>query len=136
LVFVFFYQGLVRFEEQAFPSVKELLDYHVKNQVPVTKKCQAILVTPVKKKKDKWEMCREDIVLQMRKSGIFSCGWKGVLKTSNMPVYVKVCEECVSEDDKKEMLAEAEILKRCDHLNIVKLIGMCTEEEPVFIGNS
>jgi len=116
----------VRFEGQGFPSVRELLDYHVKNQVSVTKKCQAILVTPVKKKKDKWEMCREDIVLLKEISeGDFACVLKGVLKPSNIAVAVEVCEERVSQDVKKEILAEAEILKRCHHPNIVRLIGVC-----------
>lgn len=132
-----FYQGLVRFEDQGFPSVRELLDYHVKNQVPVTKKSQAIVVTPVKKEKDKWEMCRADLVLQEKKlgQGHFGDVMKGVLRPSNVPVAVKSCKESVSQVVKKKFLAEAEILKQYDHPNIVRLIGVCAEKEPVFIGN-
>lgn len=130
-----FYQGLVRFEDQGFPSIRELLDYHVKNQVPVTRNCQVILATPVKK--DKWEICREGIVFQEKKPGRGHFGdfMEGVLKPSNTPVAVKSWKESVCQVDKKTFLAEAEILKRYDHPNIVRLIGVCTEKEPVFIGN-
>ena len=54
----------MRFEDRGFPSVRELLDYHVQNKIYVTKKSQAILVNPVLKEKDKWEMRREDIILK------------------------------------------------------------------------
>lgn len=125
----------MRFEHHRFPSVRELLDYHVKNQVPVTRKCQATLVSPVNK--DKWEMCREDIVLlEQIGEHEFAYVSKGVLKPSNIPVTVKACKENVSQVDKKTFLAEAEILRRYDHPNIVRLIGMCTEKEPVFKGDS
>ena len=125
----------MQFKDQGFPSVKELLDYLVKNQVPVTKERQAILVTPVKKK-DEWEMCREDIVLleEIGKSNIARV-LNGVLKPSNNAVAVEVCNASVSQDVKKQILVGAEILKRCNHPNIVRLIGLCTQQEPVFIGN-
>ena len=90
------------------------------------------------KEKDKWEMSRDDIVLQEKKlgQGHFGDVMKGILKPSNVPVAVKSCRECVSAVVKKKFLAEAEILKQYDHPNIVKLIGVCAEKEPVFIGNS
>ncbi len=31
-----------------------------------------------------------------------------------------------------DFLCEAEIMKQFDHVNIVKLIGVCTTEEPVY----
>lgn len=127
--------GLVRFEDQGFPSIRELLGYHVQNRVHVTRKSKAILVAPVLKEKDKWEMSRDDIVLQEKKlgQGHFGDVMKGILKPSNVPVAVKSCRECVSAVVKKKFLAEAEILKQYDHPNIVKLIGVCAEKEPVFI---
>ncbi|XP_073239264.1 tyrosine-protein kinase Fer-like isoform X2 [Porites lutea] len=127
-------EGLVRFEDRGFPSVRELLDYHVQNKIYVTKKSQAILVNPVLKEKDKWEMRREDIILKDKLGqGHFGDVMKGILKPSNLPVAVKSCKESVSETVKKKFLAEAEILKQYDHPNIVKLIGVCADREPVFI---
>ena len=103
----------------------------------MTKKSKFILVTPVAKERDKWEMRRENIVLQEKRlgQGHFGDVMKGVLKPSNMPVAVKSCRESVTQTVKKKFLAEAEILKQYDHPNIVKLIGVCAEREPVFIGN-
>ena len=125
----------MRFEDRGFPSVRELLDYHVQNKIYVTKKSQAILVNPVLKEKDKWEMRREDIILKDKLGqGHFGDVMKGILKPSNLPVAVKSCKESVSESVKKKFLAEAEILKQYDHPNIVKLIGVCADREPVFIG--
>ena len=125
----------MRFEDRGFPSVRELLDYHVQTKIYVTKKSQAILVNPVLKEKDKWEMRREDIILKDKLGqGHFGDVMKGILKPSNLPVAVKSCKESVSESVKKKFLAEAEILKQYDHPNIVKLIGVCADREPVFIG--
>lgn len=130
----FFRQGLVRFEDEGFPSVRELLDHHVTNRVPVTKKSNAILCKPVLK--DKWELCRDNIVLEPNKlgQGHFGDVMKGILKPENIPVAVKSCKQNVSQVVKTKFLAEAEILKQYDHPNIVKLIGVCAEKEPVFIG--
>ena len=126
----------MRFEDRGFPSVRELLEYHVQNRVHVTKKSQAILVTPVLREKDKWEMSRDSIVLKEKLGqGHFGDVMKGILKPSNIPVAVKSCKESVAETVKKKFLAEAEILKQYDHPNIVKLIGVCADRQPVFIGN-
>ena len=129
---------MVRFEDQGFPSIRELLDYHVKNQVHVTKKSKAVLVNAVEKPgKDKWEMCRDDIEIQKRLgSGHFGDVMKGILKPSNTPVAVKSCKENVSNTVKLKFLSEAEILKQYDHPNIVRLIGVCADREPVYIGKS
>lgn len=125
--------GLVRFEDEGFPSVRELLDHHVTNRVPVTKKSNGILCKPVLK--DKWELCRDNIVLEPNKlgQGHFGDVMKGILKPENIPVAVKSCKQNVSQVVKTKFLAEAEILKQYDHPNIVKLIGVCAEKEPVFI---
>lgn len=110
----------------------------MKNQVHVTKKSKAVLVNAVEKPgKDKWEMCRDDIEIQKRLgSGHFGDVMKGILKPSNTPVAVKSCKENVSNTVKLKFLSEAEILKQYDHPNIVRLIGVCADREPVYIGKS
>ena len=111
----------------------------MKNKVHVTKKSKAVLVNAVEKAgKDKWEMCRDDIVLQDKKlgSGHFGDVMKGILRPSNTPVAVKSCKGNVSQTVKQKFLSEAEILKPYDHPNIVRLIGVCADREPVFIGKS
>ena len=111
----------------------------MKNKVHVTKKSQAVLVNAVEKSgKDKWEMCRDDLVLQEKKlgSGHFGDVMKGILRPSNTAVAVKSCKGNVSQVVKQKFLSEAEILKQYDHPNIVKLIGVCADREPVYIGKA
>lgn len=105
----------------------------------MTKKSKTVLVNAVEKPgKDKWEMCRGDIVLQEKKlgSGHFGDVMKGILKPSNTPVAVKSCKGNVTQTVKQKFLSEAEILKQYDHPNIVRLIGVCADREPVYIGTS
>ena len=129
-------QGLVKFEDASFPSVQELLQYHHDNHVPVTKKSQAILLTPISKAhKDKWELKHSNVILEKKLGqGHFGDVMRGILKPSNLPVAVKSCKESVSQIAKQKFLAEADILKQYQHPNIVKLIGVCAEQEPVYIG--
>ena len=111
----------------------------MKNKVHVTKKSKAVLVNAVEKPgKDKWEMCRDDLVLQEKKlgSGHFGDVMKGILRPSNTPVAVKSCKGNVTQTVKQKFLSEAEILKQYDHPNIVRLIGVCADREPVYIGKS
>lgn len=35
-------------------------------------------------------------------------------------------------EEKLDFLSEAEVMKRLDHKNIVKLVGVCTKSEPVY----
>lgn len=51
----------------------------------------------------------------------------------DMNVAVKVCKESLSEDEKKKCLYEGCILKKYDHPNIVKLIGIAAQTQPVMI---
>ena len=37
-----------------------------------------------------------------------------------------------SVDEKIDFLSEAEMMKRFEHKNIVKLLGVCTRNEPVY----
>ena len=35
-------------------------------------------------------------------------------------------------EEKLDFLSEAEMMKRFDHKNIVKLLGVCTRKEPIY----
>ena len=45
---------------------------------------------------------------------------------------VKTLKEGSTVEEKIDFLSEAEIMKRFDHKNIVKLQGVCTKNEPVY----
>ncbi|KAK3734269.1 hypothetical protein QZH41_008856 [Actinostola sp. cb2023] len=132
-------EGTVRFEDNAFPTVRELLNYHILHKAPVTKKSGAMVTTPVprpdlKPRTDKWSLSHSRIqILTKLGHGHFGDVMKGMLKPENIPVAVKACKENVSELVKQKFLSEAAILKQYDHPNIVKLIGICSDREPVYI---
>ena len=45
---------------------------------------------------------------------------------------VKTLKEGSSVEEKIDFLSEAEMMKRFEHRNIVKLLGVCTRQEPVY----
>lgn len=55
------------------------------------------------------------------------------LKNSNEIVAVKTCRITLPEEHKKKFLQEGRILKQYDHPNIVKLIGICVQKQPIMI---
>ncbi|XP_065186673.1 tyrosine-protein kinase Fer-like [Sycon ciliatum] len=123
-----------RFESDAFASIPLLIDHYVRNRLAVTQKSQATLKQPVKKPDLREYEIRHDNVVIGKKIGKGNFGdvFKGYLTTHNIEVAVKSCR---SEDfpDKQKFLREAEILKQYRHPNIVELIGVCADKEPLYI---
>jgi serine/threonine protein kinase len=95
-----------------------------------------MITTPISRpQKDKWDLSHNSIQITTKLGqGHFGDVMKGILKPHNTPVAVKSCKENVTELVKQKFLSEAEILKQYDHPNIVKLIGVCADREPVYIG--
>ncbi|EMP36063.1 Tyrosine-protein kinase transforming protein Fps [Chelonia mydas] len=65
--------------------------------------------------------------------GNFGEVFSGRLLTDNTPVAVKSCRETLPPELKAKFLQEARILKQYSHPNIVKLIGVCTQKQPIYI---
>ncbi|XP_058012612.1 tyrosine-protein kinase Fes/Fps isoform X5 [Ahaetulla prasina] len=83
---------------------------------------------------DKWVLDHEDIVLGQRiGQGNFGEVFSGFLRGSNTPVAVKFCRETLPNELKARFLQEAGILKQYSHPNIVRLIGVCTQKQPIYI---
>ncbi|XP_032088391.1 tyrosine-protein kinase Fes/Fps isoform X3 [Thamnophis elegans] len=83
---------------------------------------------------DKWVLDHEDIMLGQRiGQGNFGEVFSGVLRGSNTPVAVKSCRETLPNELKARFLQEAGILKHYSHPNIVRLIGVCTQKQPIYI---
>ena len=55
-----------------------------------------------------------------------------MFKKFQVAVAVKTLKVGSSIDEKIDFLSEAEMMKRFDHKNIVKLLGVCTRNEPVY----
>ena len=86
---------------------------------------------PVSKKGDKWALHHNDIKIGKKLGkGAFGDVFEAELK--GQKVAVKTCRS-TDVPDKEKFLQEADILKQYDHLNIVKLIGIAWDDEPVLI---
>uniref|UniRef100_A0A8C6KB63 Tyrosine-protein kinase n=1 Tax=Nothobranchius furzeri TaxID=105023 RepID=A0A8C6KB63_NOTFU len=83
---------------------------------------------------DKWVLEHDDIILgPLIGRGNFGEVYRGRLQADNTLVAVKSCKENLAPEHKSKFLMEARILKQYDHPNIVKLIGVCTQKQPIYI---
>lgn len=46
---------------------------------------------------------------------------------------MKTCKVTLPDEQKRKFLQEGRILKQYDHPNIVKLIGICVQKQPIMI---
>ncbi|TEA41617.1 tyrosine-protein kinase Fes/Fps isoform X1 [Globicephala melas] len=124
--------NLYRLEGDGFPSIPLLVDHLLRSQQPLTKKSGIILNRAVPK--DKWALSHEDLVLgEQIGQGNFGEVFSGRLRADNTLVAVKSCRETLPPDLKAKFLQEARILKQYSHPNIVRLIGVCTQKQPIYI---
>ncbi|KAL2791032.1 tyrosine-protein kinase Fes/Fps isoform 3, partial [Daubentonia madagascariensis] len=126
------FSNLYRLEGDGFPSIPLLIDHLLCSQQPLTKKSGVVLHRAVPK--DKWALNHEDLVLgEQIGRGNFGEVFSGRLRADNTLVAVKSCRETLPPDLKAKFLQEARILKQYSHPNIVRLIGVCTQKQPIYI---
>ncbi|XP_037593918.1 tyrosine-protein kinase Fer isoform X2 [Cebus imitator] len=124
--------NMYRFEGTGFSNIPQLIDHHYTTKQVITKKSGVVLLNPIPKDK-KWILNHEDVTLgELLGKGNFGEVYKGTLKDKTS-VAVKTCKEDLPQELKIKFLQEAKILKQYDHPNIVKLIGVCTQRQPVYI---
>ncbi|XP_056287993.1 tyrosine-protein kinase Fer isoform X2 [Pseudoliparis swirei] len=122
-----------RFEGTGFSTIPQLIEHHFTSKQLITKKSGVVLLNPVVKDK-KWILNHEDVVLgELLGKGNFGEVFIGTLQRDKTPVAVKTCKEDLPPELKIRFLSEARILKQYDHPNIVKLIGVCTQRQPIYI---
>ncbi|KAF6203742.1 hypothetical protein GE061_002076 [Apolygus lucorum] len=125
-------EGQFRFEGPAFNTIQELISFQTSSQLPVTGRSGAILRTPIPR--ERWELNNDDVILQDKIGrGNFGDVYKGRLRATDEEVAVKTCRVTVAEEHKRKFLQEGRILKQYDHPNIVKLIGICVQKQPIMI---
>ncbi|XP_055324426.1 tyrosine-protein kinase Fer isoform X4 [Sitodiplosis mosellana] len=124
--------GHYRFEGPAFPSIQELIMHQHLSELPVTGRSGAVLKRPVTR--EIWELSNDDVVLLDKIGrGNFGDVYKARLKSNKNEVAVKTCRMTLPDEQKRKFLQEGRILKQYDHPNIVKLIGICVQKQPIMI---
>merc|ERR1711892_44984 len=85
---------------------------------------------------DDWEMPRDRVVINRRLGeGAFGTvyGGESFFDIKGwVAVAVKTLKAGSSVEEKIDFLSEADMMKRFEHKNIVKLLGVCTRNEPVY----
>ncbi|XP_035214785.1 insulin receptor-like [Stegodyphus dumicola] len=85
---------------------------------------------------DEWEIPRDHIVINRKLGeGAFGTVFGGEAYVPNegwKAVAVKTLKTGAKVEEKLDFLSEAEVMKQFDHINVVKLIGVCTMGEPVY----
>ncbi|XP_056134951.1 tyrosine-protein kinase Fes/Fps [Lampris incognitus] len=121
-----------RLDGEGFNSIPLLVHHLVSTCQHVTRRTDIVLKNPVLK--DKWVLEHDGIILGPSIGrGNFGEVYSGRLSSDNSPVAVKACRENLAPEHKSRFLMEARILKQYDHPNIVKLIGVCTQKQPIYI---
>ncbi|KAF7389948.1 hypothetical protein HZH68_011805 [Vespula germanica] len=124
--------GKHKFEGPTFPSIQELIRHQWMSGLPVTSRSGAILKTPILR--ERWELNNDDVILLEKIGrGNFGDVYKAQLKTCKTDVAVKTCKVTLPDEQKRKFLQEGRILKQYDHPNIVKLIGICVQKQPIMI---
>ncbi|KAL1007310.1 hypothetical protein UPYG_G00084820 [Umbra pygmaea] len=123
--------NMYRLDGEGFQTIPLLIHHLVSSQY-ITKRSEIVLKTAIVK--DKWVLEHDDVLLgQSIGQGNFGEVYSGRLRSDNTPVAVKACRENLAPEHKNKFLMEARILKQYDHPNIVKLIGVCTQKQPIYI---
>ncbi|CAK9812828.1 Insulin-like peptide receptor [Anthophora plagiata] len=84
---------------------------------------------------DKWEIPRDRVVINRRLGeGAFGTVYGGEAQFPDkgwLAVAVKTLKVGSSTEEKLDFLSEVEVMKRFEHKNIIKLLGVCIKNEPV-----
>ena len=122
-----------QFAAKAFSSISELLNNYIRTGQTVTKASGAVIINPIMKN-DKWSLCHNDIqVGRVIGKGKFGKVFEATLCTTGERVAVKTYYWNELTEYMDKFIQEADILKQYEHPNIVRLIGVCAEKDPIYI---
>lgn len=85
---------------------------------------------------DKWEISKDRVVINRRLGeGAFGTVYGGEAQIDDhgwTAVAVKTLKKGSNTEDRLDFLSEAEAMKRFDHSNIIQLLGVCLQTEPIY----
>lgn len=118
---------------------KKRYDRKIKRSAKIMKTFGIDLLSPSRSKfntLDKWEIPKENVVVNRRLGeGAFGTVYGGEAQLGDKgwtAVAVKTLKAGASTEDRLDFLSEAEAMKRFDDKNIVKLLGVCLQSEPIY----
>jgi len=65
--------------------------------------------------------------------GNFGDVYRARLRPTGVSAAVKTCRHTLPDEQKKKFLQEGRILKQYEHPNVVRLIGICVQKQPIMI---
>jgi Protein tyrosine and serine/threonine kinase/Receptor family ligand binding region len=83
----------------------------------------------------KWEIPRENVVINRRLGeGAFGTvfGGEALIDNAWQPIAIKTLKPGSNAENRLDFLAESETMKRFEHKNIVKLLAVCLQTEPLY----
>ena len=121
--------------ERMFTSINNLLDYYRQTPLPgvppLDTPLGAHLINFIYI--EQWDIDHDDITSEEKiADGKFGDVYKGWLISKNMQVTIKTCRKDISDADKTQFRQEADNLKQLEHPNIVVLVGIVAEADPLY----
>ncbi|KAL6742141.1 hypothetical protein Aduo_015326 [Ancylostoma duodenale] len=117
-----------------FKWVSGLIEYHRRNKVAFDED-GTIIKRAIKRAE--WQLNHEQIVKTKKLGdGAFGDVYKGILRTGLMEskeVAIKTIIGSISSEENEKLFREAMLMRRLVHPNVVMLIGVASNEEPVMI---
>ncbi|XP_023163945.2 receptor-type guanylate cyclase gcy-5-like isoform X2 [Drosophila hydei] len=118
---------------------KKRYDRKVRQSAQIMKMFGIDLISPSRNKVntlDKWEVQKDNVVINRRLGeGAFGTVFGGEARLGSdewTAVAVKTLKAGQSTEDRLDFLAEAEAMKKFSHKNIIKLLGVCLQTEPIY----
>eukprot|EP00040_Diaphanoeca_grandis_P030694 m.182064 g.182064 ORF g.182064 m.182064 type:complete len:844 (+) comp32094_c0_seq1:227-2758(+) len=121
--------GMFSFEGDAFPTVRELLDYHLQTKEVITQKSLASIERPAKRSERPFT---HDDVTKLKRLGKGNFGdvYEGLILKTNTRCAIKTCR--ANAGNAERFLEEADTLNQYKHPNIVQIHGVI-KREPIWI---
>ena len=127
-------------QQKKFRSLIKLVQHYSRDadglSTPLTTPCpktdlpSTIGLPYIKEFDNNWEIEHQSIKLEYKlNSGEFSEVWKGTYNGTSVAVKTLIPGKIVVSD----FLAEAQIMKKLQHKKLIKLYGVCTHKEPIYI---
>ncbi|VDL80590.1 unnamed protein product [Nippostrongylus brasiliensis] len=117
-----------------FKLVSGLIEYHKRHKIPIDE--ERTIIRRAIKKAD-WQLNHEQIVKTKRLgSGAFGDVFKGILRSGlidKKEVAIKTINGSISAEENEKLFQEAMLMKTLVHPNVILLIGVASNEEPVMI---